>query len=353
MTTDREKKPAMKLELCGGCNAKMGLLSLQELLRDLPRGEETAPDPNLLLSFDSSDDAAVYRIGDGKVMIQTVDFFPPLLSDPYLFGQAAACNALSDIYAMGGRPVTALNLVCFPSDEDPALLREILRGGSEMIARSGAHLCGGHSVHDPKIKYGLAVTGLAREEELLFNNRGQNGDVLILTKALGTGLLSGKAMLGELSPSAFDALIQSLCTLNQEASTLAKKHHARAMTDVTGFGLIGHLREMLREDLSARLYLRNLPVLEGASEAAAELLITAGGVKNRKALEPFCDFRHRGSVLEELLFDPQTSGGLLIALPPEEADSYLREASAAGLPAAAVGELQLASPGAGRRIMIF
>ena len=229
-----------KIVFCtgGGCTAKLGAGALSRILEKLPRGEK---DPDLLVGYDSRDDAAVYRITDDIALVQTVDFFPPMVDDPYTFGQIAATNALSDVYAMGGEVKTALNLVCFPEDMDLNVLGEILRGGAEKVAEAGGSLAGGHSIADSGVKYGLSVTGLVDPHRMYTNDTGMPGDKLVLTKALGVGLLCTANRVGEAAPEEMEAAIRSMTTLNKTAAELSRKYHVHAATDVTGFSFLGHL----------------------------------------------------------------------------------------------------------------
>ena len=226
----------------GGCTAKLGAGVLSRILEKLPRGEK---DPNLLVGYDSRDDAAVYRITDDIALVQTVDFFPPMVDDPYTFGQIAAANALSDIYAMGGEVKTALNLVCFPESMDLNILGEILRGGAEKVAEAGGSLAGGHSIADTGVKYGLSVTGLVNPKKMYTNDSGQPGDKLILTKALGVGLLCTANRVGEAAPEHMAGAIASMTTLNKTAAEISRRYSVHAATDVTGFSFLGHLHEMM------------------------------------------------------------------------------------------------------------
>ena len=238
-----------KIVFCtgGGCTAKLGAGVLSRILEKLPRGEQ---DPNLLVGYDSKDDAAVYRITDELAFVQTVDFFPPMVDDPYTFGQIAAANALSDIYAMGGEVKTALNLVCFPESMDLNVLGEILRGGAEKVAEAGGSLAGGHSIADTGVKYGLSVTGLVDPRRMTANDTGRPGDKLLLTKALGVGLICTANRVGEAAPDQMEGAIRSMTTLNKTAAEIAHKYEVHAATDVTGFSFLGHLHEMMGDKLS-------------------------------------------------------------------------------------------------------
>lgn len=320
----------------GGCTAKLGAGSLRRILSRLPRGPE---DPNLLVGYESSDDAAVYRISDDAALIQTLDFFPPMVEDPYLFGQIAAANALSDVYAMGGAVKTALNIVCFPESMDLNILGEILRGGAEKVTEAGGILSGGHSIADADVKYGLAVTGLADPRKIYYNNRGQAGDKLILTKKLGVGLVCTAARVKEASGSALRAAADSMTTLNKTAAEIAARYDIHACTDVTGFGLLLHLHEMLAGRLAARVLTSQLPLIPEALQYADDFLYTAAGQRNRNFMEGRLRFLNTSFAMQELLFDPQTSGGLIFALAPIQAKKLEEELQRAGLPAKIFGEL--------------
>ena len=327
-----------KIVFCtgGGCTAKLGAGVLSRILEKLPRGEQ---DPNLLVGYDSKDDAAVYRITDELAFVQTVDFFPPMVDDPYTFGQIAAANALSDIYAMGGEVKTALNLVCFPETMDLNVLGEILRGGAEKVAEAGGSLAGGHSIADTGVKYGLSVTGLVDPRRMTANDTGRPGDKLLLTKALGVGLICTANRVGEAAPDQMEGAIRSMTTLNKTAAEIAHKYEVHAATDVTGFSFLGHLHEMMGDKLSCVIDAHAVPVLPGAWEAADGCLYTAAGQRNRNHTGPFVRFDNVPFPRAEILFDPQTSGGLLLAAAPQDAAALERDLRAAGLPAAIVGEI--------------
>ncbi len=328
-----------KIVFCtgGGCTAKLGAGVLSRILEKLPRGEQ---DPNLLVGYDSRDDAAVYQVTENLALVQTVDFFPPMVDDPYTFGQIAAANALSDVYAMGGEVKTALNLVCFPENMDLNVLGEILRGGAEKVAEAGGILAGGHSIADTGVKYGLSVTGLVDPHHLYTNDAGQPGDKLILTKALGVGLLCTANRVGEAAPEHLAGAIASMTTLNKTAAEISRKYTVHAATDVTGFSFLGHLHEMMGGKLSCIIDAKAVPVLPGAEQAADDCLYTAAGQRNRNHTGPFVRFENVPFAMEEVLFDPQTSGGLLLAVAPAEAQALEAELQAAGLPARIVGEIR-------------
>lgn len=278
----------------------------------------------LLVGFDGSDDAAVYRITDDIAMISTLDFFTPMDDDPYTFGQIAACNALSDVYAMGGTPAIALNIVCFPCSLGTEVLSEILRGGADKVLESGAVVTGGHSVDDSEPKYGLSVTGFVHPDRIWKNTGTKVGDALILTKPIGTGILNTAVKGGLLNEMQKKQLIDSMSTLNKYAAESVKNAgiEVHACTDVTGFGLIGHLLEMLNDSLSAELEYSNIPMLDGTREMARMGIIPAGAYKNLEYAKDKITVSERASVYE--LCDPQTSGGLLFAVPYEQHGDALR-----------------------------
>ena len=318
----------------GGCTAKLGAGVLKRILSKIPRGAE---DPALLVGFDSSDDAAVYQVAPDLAIVQTLDFFPPMVEDPYLFGQIAAANALSDIYAMGGEVRTALNIVCFPEKMDLNILGEIMRGGAEKVMEAGGSLVGGHSIADTGVKYGLSVMGTVHPEHILTNNHPWPGDGRILTKKLGVGIICTANRVGEASKEAMQEAISSMTTLNKYASDILKKYELHACTDVTGFSLLGHLHEMLDGKVSAQIEADQVPVMEEAKKHADEFLLTAAGQRNRNFAGPFVDFQDVPFSMEEILFDPQTSGGLLAAVDPKDAEEALAELRRAGIPAGLIG----------------
>ena len=242
----------------GGCTAKLGAGVLEHILEKLPKGEK---DPNLLVGYDSKDDASVYRLTDDLAMVQTLDFFPPVVEDPYTFGKIAAANALSDIYAMGGEVRTALNIVCFPEQMDLNVLGEIMRGGAEKVQEAGGSLSGGHSIADDSVKYGLSVTGTVHPDRIWQNNTGRVGDLLILTKPLGTGILCAAHRVGEENPGGFQKAVESMMTLNKYASETARKYNIHACTDVTGFSFLGHLHEMMESGVSCHIWADQIPGL--------------------------------------------------------------------------------------------
>ena len=297
-------------------------------------------DPNLLIGFDSADDAAVYKVSDDIGVIQTVDFFPPMVEDPYTFGKIAATNALSDVYAMGGEVKTAMNIVCFPQSWDINMLGEILRGGSEKVIEAGGVLVGGHSINDVDVKYGLSVMGTVHPDKIYANNGGHPGDKLIITKKLGVGIISTAHRVGEATAEAMDKAIESMTSLNKYAAQCCKKYDIHGCTDITGFGFLGHLHEMVDGKLSCRVYADQLPVFEEALEYADEFLLTAVAQQNRNYAGRFIQFdKDISFAMQEVMFDPQSSGGLLIVLPADQADDLLADIRALGVPSAIVGEM--------------
>lgn len=300
------------------------------------------------MGFETSDDAAVYRVSKEIALVSTVDFITPPVDDPYWFGQIAAANSLSDIYAMGGKPLTALNLVMFPSKKlDMSILREILRGGSDKVLEAGASLAGGHSVDDNEPKYGLAVTGVVHPERVLINAGARDGDVLILTKPLGTGVLFNACRSKKLLWRDLEEILLEVASLNQKAIEIGLKYKVHACTDITGFGIVGHSLEMARgSGVRISLFYNQLPWYPNALEMYRKGETTGSNVANRKLAEgSFRKTRMLSREQEELLFDPQTSGGLLLSVPAEESDALISELREAGVRTVAlVGEVTSANP---------
>ncbi len=297
-------------------------------------------DPMLLVGTETSDDAAVYKINDDLAMIQTVDFFTPVVDDPYLFGQIAAANALSDVYAMGGEPKVALNLAAFPDCLDIEILGEILKGGADKVIEAGAVLAGGHTISDNEPKYGLCVSGFV-DPKLMWKNYGaEAGDVLILTKPLGTGILS-TAIKGELaSEDEIEAAVKNMTYLNRYARDIAAGFSIHSCTDITGFGIAGHAMEMAKgSEKTLILDTGSLPVLKGVQAYTEMGLIPAGAYRNREYLEEDVESRISGTWQEDLIYDPQTSGGLLIAVSEEEAPELLKRLNTLELPSAMIGKV--------------
>jgi len=294
-------------------------------------------DPNLLVGFEACDDAAVYRISDDTALISTADFITPPVDDPYWFGQIAAANALSDVYAMGGKPLTALNLIMFPSKElSLSTLQQILRGGHDKVVEAGASIGGGHSVDDPEPKYGLAVTGVVHPDQILTNCRAQKGDALVLTKPLGTGVLFNACRSKKLSWRDLEPVLDQVATLNRQALEIALKFEVHACTDITGFGIIGHALEMARgSGVQIDLAYNALPFYPNALHMYERGQTTRSNSENRKFAEgSFQSRRYLSKAEEELLFDPQTSGGLLFSVPASQVDAMIREMRKAAVPAA-------------------
>jgi selenide, water dikinase len=298
-------------------------------------------DPNVLVGFDTADDAGVYKISASQALVQTVDFFTPIVDDPYTFGQIAATNSLSDVYAMGGRPLSALALVCFPEKGDLDVLQQILAGGLSKMMEAGCAVIGGHSVRDPEIKFGYAVTGTIHPERVWKNATAREGDRLILTKALGTGVISTAIKRGEAKQEWIDAAVKSMTTLNAKASEIAAGFRVHAATDITGFGLIGHLREVVKgSGLNACIDASRVPLLEGALECVRAGFIPGGLNANRDFAE--CVVGYDGEIpveIKALLFDPQTAGGLLLSVAGEDAERLVAELKAASVPAVEIGEV--------------
>lgn len=319
----------------GGCTAKLGPGILSRVLERIPKKY----DENLLIGFESSDDASVYKLTDDIAMVQTLDFFPPMVDDPYTFGKIAAANALSDIYAMGGEVKTALNIVCFPEQMDLNILGDIIQGGSEKVEEAGGVLSGGHSIMDQDVKYGLSVTGIINPNKIYQNNGCKVGDKLILTKPLGVGIISTANRVGEASKEAMDKAIESMCTLNKYAAEIIRKYDVHACTDVTGFSLLGHLNEMVAGDCSAIIESTKVPYIKEARQYADEFLLTAAAQRNRNFLQDKVLFNIDDFAMEEILFDPQTSGGLLIAVNTEDVEEIMKELETLSLPCGVIGEV--------------
>ena len=284
----------------------------------------TSSDPALLVGLEAPDDAAVYRVGPDLAIVQTVDFFTPVVDDPFAWGRIAAVNSLSDIYAMGARPVTALNLVGWPRSLEFELLGRVLEGAGEACAEAGVAVVGGHSVDDPEPKFGLSVTGLVDPERVVRKTGGRAGDALVLTKPLGMGIISSGIKEGKASEEAIRRATSVMATLNRDAAEAMVSAGATAATDVTGFGLVGHLLQML-EDVSARLELARIPVLEEAFALARDGVVPGGSRRNVEAHQQFVDATALDDAQRAVLFDAQTSGGLLIAISQDKVQHLLQE----------------------------
>ena len=303
------------------------------------RGLPQFNDPKLIVGAQGFSDAGVYAIRDDLLIVQSLDFFPPLVDDPFRFGQIAAANSISDVYAMGARPVTALNIVGFPDDKlDLSTLTEILRGGAERVQAADAVIAGGHSVRDHEIKYGMSVTGVVERDKLITNSAARPGDLLVLTKALGTGFVTTAAKAGRCPPNVLEAASESMAQLNRVASEAAQQAGARAATDITGFGLAGHALEMaLASAVALHIDLAHLPLLPGAPMLARQGNKTRASATNRGFAQPHlkCD-DHLDAELLEFAFDAQTSGGLLISIAPEKAERLVSQIRTGGVDAACV-----------------
>ena len=295
-----------------------------------------------MVGFDASDDAAVYRINDDTAMIQTADFFPPVVDDPRSFGRIAAANALSDVYAMGGTPRLAINLLCFPTCLNLEIVREILAGGADKVVEAGAVIAGGHSIEDTEPKYGLCVTGFARPEEILTNSGAKPGDLLVLTKPVGTGVLSTAAKAELLTDGQMKEMIGLMSTLNKGAQEVMLPLKPSACTDITGFGLLGHVNELAEgSGVTVQLWADTVPFASGALELARDGIIPAGAYRNRNYLEGKVKVEEAVALeVSDLLFDPQTAGGLLISIPEERGVELVRRLNDRGIPSAVIGQVQ-------------
>ena len=311
-----------KLASCAGCGAKVGAGVLSQLLD----GIKVHSDPNLLVGFDKSDDASVYKISDDLALVQTVDFFPPIADDPYTFGAIAATNALSDIYAMGGEPKLALNIMAVPEGMPGEAVHEMLRGGYDKVYEAGALITGGHSILDPEPKYGLAVTGFVHPDRMLTNSGAKPGDVLLFTKPIGIGILTTAAKADMLTPELEKRMTDLMMTLNKAARDAMVKYRVHACTDVTGFGMLGHLSEMATgSDVEITLHVDEVDLISEAYEFAQMGLLPAGMYRNRSFAEKYVDAGQTELAKQDMLYDPQTSGGLLIAVDPADADALFAE----------------------------
>jgi selenide,water dikinase len=318
------------------------------VLSDALQGLTPSEDPNLLIGFETSDDAAVYRLSPEIAVISTVDFITPPVDDPYWFGQIAAANSLSDIYAMGGRPVTALNVVMFPAKKlDVNQLKEILRGGHDKVMEAGASMAGGHTVDDREPKYGLAVTGVVHPDNILTNCGSKEGDALILTKPLGTGVLFNACRSGKLSYHELEQVLSEIASLNDKALEISRNFKIHACTDITGFGILGHAFELAKGcGMEITLTCKSIPVYPNALRMYEKGETTGSNEPNRKLTEGYLNITAQLSrAEEELLFDPQTSGGLLFSVPSDRADSLIHELHKGGIPSAAmIGTVAAGNP---------
>ena len=321
-----------------GCACKLRPQALERILKDLPH----IANKNILVDTQHSDDAAVYRINEETALVQTLDFFTPIVDEPYHFGAIAAANALSDIYAMGATPLFALNIVGFPSNRLPEqVLKDILQGAADKAKEAGIPILGGHTIDDPEPKYGMVVSGTAHPQKLTTNNKAQVGDVLLLTKPIGTGILTTALKRGLLEKDTEELVITNMSMLNKEAAELMMKHQAHACTDITGFGLIGHMHEVMKGSaVNATLYLNAVPFYAEAKALASANVIPGGSLNNQEYFASHTDWAEEISDIDQLLLnDAQTSGGLLIAVPKAEAEQLLKVLKAHHPEAAIVGRI--------------
>lgn len=312
-----------KLASCAGCGAKVGAGTLCQLLE----GFQTHVDPRLLVGYDKSDDASVYQVADDLAIVQTTDFFPPIVDEPFMYGQIAATNALSDVYAMGGEPKLALNIMCIPEKMDKETVQEILRGGYAKAYEAGAIITGGHTIHGAEPIYGLAVTGFAHPQKIWQNSGASVGDVLLLTKPLGVGILTTAAKADLVDKAVLEKLYAQMCTLNKYARDVLVNYSVHACTDVTGFALLGHSLEMAQgSGVSVHIRAQDVPYHAEAYEMAAMGFIPAGAYRNRDFAQASVQVVGKvARALQDIFYDPQTSGGLLCALPKAEADACLAD----------------------------
>lgn len=324
-----------KLASCAGCGAKVGAGTLARMLE----GFETHYDPRLIVGYDKSDDASVYVITDEVALVQTTAFFPPIVDDPYLFGQIAAANALSDVYAMGGEPRTALNIMCLPESMDRHTVHEILRGGYAKAYEAGVIITGGHTIHGAEPIYGLAVAGFVHPQKVLTNSGAKPGDVLLLTKPLGVGVITTAAKAELVEAPVLERICRQMATLNRAARDVLVEYPVHSCTDVTGFALLGHSFEMAQgSGCTLHIQAHAVPFHPEALELARMGFIPAGAYRNREYAQAGVQVNGQVELaLEDLFYDPQTSGGLLAAVPEECADECLERLLAAGVEAARIG----------------
>ncbi|AZB41522.1 selenide, water dikinase SelD [Bacillus sp. FJAT-42376] len=340
-----QKIKLTSLSTKGGCGCKIGPADLQEVIRSLP---PAMPNPDLLVGLDTSDDAGVYRLTDDLAIVQTLDFFTPIVDDPYSFGQVAAANAISDIYAMGGKPLTALNIVAFPiADLDKQILADILRGAGDKLKEAGATLVGGHSIEDKEPKFGLAVTGTVHPDKVRANAGAKPGDKLILTKPIGVGILTSSIKRDLLNEEEIARVTEVMATLNKTAAETMAAYDVHACTDVTGFGLLGHTSEMAKGSKAGiRIAKTAVPVLPRVRELAEQGVIPGGTKNNFAHLQGDVTFPENMDQIDQfILCDAVTSGGLLISAADEEADALLKDLLDAGVEAAMIGEVTADHPG--------
>lgn len=310
---------------------------MEQILKTLPKGLK---DDNLIVGYESKDDAAVYKINDEVSVIETLDFFPSMVEDPYLFGQIAATNSLSDVWAMGGRPVMALNIAAFPDGMKTETIGKVLKGGAEKVIEAGCTLCGGHTIVDETPKYGLSVTGIVETKKVLKNNGVKVGDKLILTKPLGVGILLTAHQCEVDTKEDFEEAVKSMTTLNKYSAEILFKYRVSALTDVTGFGLFNHLNEMLDDKCSAKLFSESIPVVNSnVKKYVEDDYYTGGAIRNEDAIKNKISFHETPEWIKQVCYDPQTSGGLLCSINAEDAKSAIEELSKLELKSAIIGEV--------------
>lgn len=332
---DLEKK--IKFSCSGGWAAKIAPMTLEQILLKLPKENK---DENLLVGYDAHDDAAIYKVNEEISIVNTIDFFPPMVEEPYIFGQIAATNALSDIWAMGGKPIMALNITCFPDTYDNNLLEKMLVGGAEKVKEANCQLCGGHSIVNDTPIYGLAVTGLVNTNKVLKNNNVKVGDKLILTKPLGVGIIITAYKCDAATKKDYEKVINQMTTLNKYAAEILLKYKVNALTDVTGFGLFIHLDEMLSGNFSSKIYVNEVPfVSENVKKYIAEEYYTGASSRNRKAIEHKIERGHADDSFMEIGYDPQTSGGLLCSIDRNDVDAAMSELKKLDIESRIIGEI--------------
>ena len=323
--------------IAGGCANKMSPKTLSKLLSSFP----IINDKNLIVGFKNSDDACVYKLNDELALVQTLDFFQPMIDNPYIFGQIAATNALSDVYAMGGKPITAMNIVCFPKDEDEKILLEILKGGMEKLEEASVSLGGGHSIYDEKIKYGLSVTGTINPNKIWKNLGAKIGDILFYTKKIGTGIIVLANNYGFVSKEALDEAIIQMTTLNKYSYEIMLNYTINACTDITGFSILGHSVEMIgnNKDISFIFDYNKIPKILDVEEYSKKGLVCGGGMRNIDFFKNSVSFSNLEEWQKNLLFDPQTSGGLLFSIPENETYKIKQEFLDKNLPLYEIGKV--------------
>lgn len=316
-------KRLTEMTTSGGWAAKIGPEVLASVLCQLPKNENTE---DLIVGLDTADDAAVYKLNDEMALIQTLDFFTPMVDDPYIFGQISASNALSDVYAMGGKPTVAMNIVCFPSCHDMNVLAEILKGGFDKVKESGALLVGGHTVDDKEPKYGLSVSGMVHPEKVLSNATARPGDKLVITKPIGVGILNTAMKENLVDKEVSDRVIEVMIHLNKYAAMSFDKIEVNSVTDITGFGLLGHVLEMAKASgVSIEIDTNEVPILEGAVDMAKMGIIPAGMYRNKEYISKDVELNGIDIEIEDILYDPQTSGGLLVSVREDMAETLVKD----------------------------